>query len=93
MKAVIQSMKFALKDIKGMKTIDDEGNEVEYKLSFDNNEISDDSIDDILNMPIAQKVSSLCTSLMSGLSSKITDLNGKEIEGLEFIGKVQPAKK
>ena len=88
MKAVVQAMKYALKGIKGVTTINDEGEEVPYKVELENGEATEDCVNDILNMPISQKVSTICTGLMSGLSSRICDPTGKPIEGIEVVGKV-----
>lgn len=94
MQAVIQSFKFSLKGVKNLKTFDDDNNEVDYILEFDdNNQVKDSCIDDLLNLPMSNKLSSLCTSLLTGLTSKICDMNGNPIEGIEFIGKVKEEKK
>lgn len=93
MKAVMQAMKFCLKGIRGVSVQDDEGNDVPYVLEFNDNEVTEECLNDILNMPISQKISTICTSLMSGLSSRICDPNGQPIEGIEVVGKVIEGKK
>lgn len=93
MKAVVQSMKMSIKNIKGLTCFDEDNNEIEYKVELINNELSEDTVNDILNLPISNKVSTLCTSLMSGLSSKVCDPSGKPLEGVEIVGKVKQEKK
>jgi len=88
MDAVIKALKMSIKDVKGLK--DSEG---DYKLSFeDNGEISDSCIDDLLNMPLSNKLSATCSQFLAGVPDKILDQNGVELEGVSVI-KVKPGKK
>lgn len=80
MKAVIQALKVSIKDIKGVQ--DGEG---EYQISFDGEEVSDDCINDILNMPISNKISTICTNLLSGIPNQILDSNGEPLEGVSIV--------
>lgn len=90
MDAVIKSIKFSLKDVKGLYVDDD----TEYKLVMDNGEVSDESIDDLMNLPMSSKLSAVCSSLINGLSTGgIKSQDGSVIEGIEFIGKVKEEKK
>lgn len=82
MKAVRTAVKFCVKDIKG---VTDQNNEP-YKLEFqDDKHLSDNCVDDLLNMPVASKISAICTSLMGGVPEKILDHEGKELEGVSIV--------
>lgn len=93
--SVRQSIKFSLKEIKGIFYIDDEGDKREYQLEFENGELTDECIDDVLNMPISSKLNSVCASLLQGVPDKILDNKGKEIEGIKIkkLKEVKPGKK
>ena len=83
------AMKFSVKDIDGVE--DSEGNP--YKLSFDNGELSDDSIDDILNLQQQEKINLVCVSLLHGIPKELIDPNtGKQMAGVK-IDKAKPRKK
>ena len=56
MKSVRQSLKYCLKSMKGVKYIDEDGEVQDYKLEFEDGELTDDCVDEILNMPISNKI-------------------------------------
>ena len=91
MAAVVSALKMSIKDIKGVQDAD--GNE--YKLEFDNNELTEESVNDLLNMPISGKISTTCTSLLAGVPDKIIGADGKPLEGVSIIkkGSTKPGKK
>ena len=80
--AIVKALKVSLKDIKGVVE-DDEG--TEYKLEFIDGEVSDECINDLLNMPYSNKISTICTSLLAGVPDKILDAEGKPLEGVSIV--------
>lgn len=88
MKSVQKSMKFAIKDIDGVEYENDEGEIEPYKLELEDGMLTDECVDDLLNLPISNKLSSICSTLLGGVPDKILDANGKEIEGIKILKKV-----
>lgn len=82
--SVRQSIKYSLKDLKGVFYIDDSGDQREYQLEFENGELTDECIDEVLNMPISGKLNSVCAALLQGVPDKVLDNKGKEIEGIKI---------
>lgn len=82
--ATILAFKMGLKDIKGI--ID--ANDQEYKLSFDENgELTQECVDDLLNMQISAKIGAVCGSLIQGITGEIMGADGKPIEGISLVKK------
>lgn len=92
MDAVILSLKYSLKRIKGIQFEDDNGNMIDYVLEFENGELKQSCIDDLLNTQFAQKITTICSSLINGLSDKIVGQDGKVLEGVEIVGKFKENK-
>lgn len=85
MQAVRVSLAIAIKDVKGLKYQD--GEELrEYQLEMEDNRLKDSCIDDLLNLPISNKISSICSALLQGVPNKILDNDGNPIEGIEIVG-------
>jgi hypothetical protein len=82
MSAIVKALKVSLKDIKGVVQ-DDEG--TEYKLEFIDGEVSDDCVNDLLNMPCSNKISTICTSLLAGVPDKILGADGQPLEGVSIV--------
>lgn len=89
MDAVSNSIKYSLKEIHGVTVEDEEGNETPYKLSFeDNGDLTDECIDDLLNMEESNKINAICSSLIGGVpTGTIKDNNGNPMEGVSIIAK------
>lgn len=87
MELVKKAMSMAIKDINGVVIEDENGKDTDYKLDFNGTELSDDCINDLLNMPISNKISSVCSSLLAGIPDRILDQNGEPIEGITIIHK------
>ena len=85
MQAIVKALKVSLKDISGVITEDEQGNDIEYKLAFQDNEVSDECINDLLNMPCSNKISTICTSLLAGVPDQILGPDGKPLEGVSII--------
>lgn len=96
MKAVIKSMKFAIKSVEGITWEDEDGNDVKYELEFSGDELTDSCVNDLLNMECSAKISAICSGLVSGApSDKILDQHGNPMKGVSFItkGKQKKGKK
>jgi len=82
MEVVIATFKASIKGVKGL--VDADG--LEYVCKFDGDELSMSTIDDLLNLPISNKISAVCSSLLYGIpKDKIVDSNGNIIEGVSLI--------
>ena len=92
MLSVKKALQFALKDIKGVFYMDGDDKR-EYQLEFKDNKLSDECIDDLLNLPISNKLSSVCSALIGGVPNQILDNEGKPVEGIKIISKGSKEKK
>ena len=93
MQAVIKVLKVALRKIEGVTYDDEDGNEVDFKLEFDQDgNVEQHCIDDLLNLPHSQKLTTLCTSLLNGIPDKVLNEKGDPLEGVSRV-KPKAAKK
>ena len=84
--AVRESIKMSLRRVKGFLEYDEFDELVEFKLSFDdNNEITNDCLDTILNNPINPILQTLCSSLIHGIQTQFVNADADTIEGIKFI--------
>jgi hypothetical protein len=82
MDVIIATFKASIKGIKGLENEDGS----EYKVNMIDGELSQDNIDDLLNLPMSNKISALCSSLLYGApKDKILDMNGNVIEGISIV--------
>lgn len=80
-KAAKESIRYAVKEVSGVEDAD--GNP--YELEFDNGVLSEDCIDDLLNIDPEDKLSLVCTSLLQGIPKGFIDpQTGKPIEGISI---------
>ena len=80
MKAAKIAMGSSIKGLKGVECLDGE----EYKLEFIGDKLSDECIDDLLNLEACPKIMSACMALIGGVSEEIIDpVTGKKLEGVE----------
>lgn len=81
-KGVTLSIKYAVKGISGLTDLSGQ----EYKLEFQDGVLSDQSLDDVFNLGLTDKLSMVCASLIKGIPSEFN------IEGVEFVseGKTDP---
>jgi hypothetical protein len=80
-KAVIQLIKWSLKGIAGL--VDGDGNA--YQLKMHNDEVSDESIDDLLNIEMYPKLMTVCTAMSVAVPSQFIGPDGKPLEGVELV--------
>jgi hypothetical protein len=78
----ILSIRMAVKDIEGVE--DAQGNA--YKLKFENELISEDCIDDILNIENSMKLQLTCAELINGIPKEIIHpITGEVVKGINFL--------
>lgn len=88
-KGLILSLKYSIKDIEGLV----DSNDQPYKLKMDEQgNLSDESIEDLLNMEFSKQLSLVCAALVKGIPNEFTDENGKKIEGVEIVRKAESEK-
>src|SRR5690606_3486695 len=75
------ALKYAVKSISGVKDSDGKP----YELKFEGEFLSEESIDDLLNLEITDKLVLACSTLVNGVPKDFTDVNGNKIEGVEII--------
>lgn len=78
---IITAIQCAVKDISGLKDI--QGNE--YKLQFENNKLTKECVDELLNIGLTDEITLVCMNLLKGIPSQFTDNEGKPIQGVEII--------
>ncbi len=76
------AIKYAIKDIEGFE--DSEGEK--YKLEMENNILSDEDSENLLNTEMSNEIASVCLAFLSSVPSEIIDANtGEPMEGVEVI--------
>jgi len=83
MQAAGEAIKCGIKSISGLKLADGG----DYELSFDeNNELTDECVDDLMNLEESGKITNICASLVQGIPKEfINPYTGKKLDGVEFI--------
>ncbi len=84
--SVMAGASLALKcSIKGVDGIQDvEGND--YKLDFEEGKLSDECLDDLMNLEFQDKIASVCLSLIGGIPKDFTNAEtGEVLEGVRII--------
>lgn len=79
--AVILCLKRALKNIEGVLDSDDN----DYKLSFTENELSEECLEDLLQNDWIKKVLVVCNNLVRGIPTEFLDDKQQPIPGVEII--------
>jgi len=82
-KASIEAMKYAIKDIKGLS--DKDGNE--YELQRDENgDLSEETLNDLFNLENSYKLVAISLNLVNSIPDEFIDVNtGQPLEGVEFV--------
>ena len=81
MSAAFKAIKYAVKEVKGIKKRDGE----DFVLEFDGIVLSDYCVNSILNMEQTSKLTSVCAALLDGIPREITDpRTNLPLEGVEF---------
>lgn len=92
MEAVQETMKLTLKKVKGFTDVDEFGEEIEFQLKFEDDKLTDECVDGLMNHPISNKLNTLCSSLVGGITTEFLDDEGKPIKGIKFIDDGKPTK-
>lgn len=79
--AILLAVSYCLKDIQGLEDI--EGNS--YQLQFENNKLTEQCVDDLMNMEETPNLLKVCSAFVAGVPKKF------EIEGVEFVEKKRQA--
>jgi len=83
LKATIQAMKYAIKDIEGL--IDKDGNEYELNRDPDGS-LTDECLNDLFNIEHSYALSSVCLNLLTNIPDEFMDPNtGEKLDGVEFV--------
>ena len=81
MKASRVAMKHSIKSVKGIECLDGEP----YELVFDGDILSDECIDELLNLEHCPKLMVACISFLKDIPKEIVDpQTGKKLEGVEI---------
>ena len=88
MRAAAEAIKCGIKDIEGVSNADGS----QYKLQFDeNNELTEECVDDLMNLGNLSQISTVCNSLLEGIPKEfVNPYTQKKLEGVEFV-KVEEA--
>ena len=91
MKASKVAISHAVKSIKGIETLDGDT----YALEFEGEILSEECVDELLNLEHCPKLMMVCTALIGGVPSEIIDpATGKAMKGVEIkVPKKKKAKK
>ncbi len=79
---VAKAIKSSIKKMEGVK--DSDGNE--YQLKFENDELTEDCVDDIMNMSLSGKVMMVCTGMVNGVPTEFKDQDGNKVVDVEILG-------
>lgn len=82
MNGATMALKCAIKDIGGVTH-----NNEQYRLEFDDNKhITDDCLDDLMNLEMHDKISSVCLALLGGIPKEFLNAEtGEVLEGVRII--------
>lgn len=75
-------VKYAVKDIEGVETLEGK----KYVLEMDESGLTENCLDDLLNLENSAEISLACASLINGIPKEIVDPEtGKAIEGIKIV--------
>jgi hypothetical protein len=77
----VLALRYALKDLQGVVDADDKP----YELSFEGGMVTDQCIEDLMNLEISDKLVAICATLANGVPREFTGPNGKKLEGVEIV--------
>lgn len=78
---VAKAIKYAVKGMEGVVDSD----EKPYELKFENGSLTDECVEDILNMELAGKIMFICSALTSGVPSQFLDNKGEPLPDVEIL--------
>jgi hypothetical protein len=82
----VDGIRLAIKySVKGVENcVDGDGNK--YVPAFENGLLTDECVDDLMNMDLSDKVMMVCANLARGVPSKFLDQQNKELPDVEILG-------
>jgi len=79
---VVLALKYSIKDVDGVFNTDG----TPYRLQLDENKcLSEECVDDLLNLEITEKLSLVCSSLIRKIPDEFTNEKGEKMEGVEIV--------
>lgn len=82
MAGATMAVKCAVKDVKGLKLPDGS----DYQLQFDNGQISDECMDDLMNIKCQSELSAICIAMVNGIPDEfINPETGEVFKGVKII--------
>ncbi len=81
MRGISLSLKYSVKGVEGLQ--DSDGNN--YQLKFEGDSLSDESVDDLMNIEISKKLTMICAGILNGIPDEFSDQFGNKLEGVELI--------
>ena len=76
------AIKIAVKGVSGLKLSDGS----DYELAFEDGQLTNESLDDLMNIECNSKISTICLGLIHGIPKDFTNNNtGEVIEGIHII--------
>ena len=85
----IKAVQYSLKDVEGLT----DSNDNEYELRFDDNGLTEDCLDEILNIETSMKLVTTCVTFINGIPKQIITPDGKPLEGVKIVNPKQGKKK
>ena len=87
LKATRIALKYCIKEIQGLQDMDDG----DYELEFDDNgHLSDDNVEDLLNMSYSQELATICSTMAGGIpENNFVGSDGKPLKGVSIIKKAK----
>lgn len=82
MRGAALAIKYALKEISGLKCSDGD----QYELEFSDDVLSDRCLDDLFNLRVSEKLALVSLNLLQGVPDEFVDPNsGQAIEGVSMV--------
>ena len=79
--AAFQSVKLAVKSVKGLELPNGDS----FSVELENGVLTDESVDNLLNIEQSNALAAVCSSLINGIANNIIDpYTGKTMEGISF---------
>ena len=90
MRGAALAVKFALKELQGLKTSDNK----DYALEREDNKLTDECWDDLCNISEGSKLTLVCLNLINGVPKDFVDPNtGEKLEGVSLVRQESSRKK
>src|ERR1044072_2448134 len=80
------NIKYAVKGVEGLVNSDDQP----YQLQFENDELTDECVSDLMNMELGQKLTLVCAQFAKGVPKSFKDEKGNPLDGVELVNTSSP---